>query len=185
MRRRSCKLLMPGQAYILLRPGHSDLIDFVTNLCLHTCEAIKFRALMKPIDKTLSVIMSAIDAISSGVGDRVIITNAVLHKISNLTDAHRLALIQLWPNNLLEEMKHICIHQSDYVIYTDNMPIEVSICTASDTWEMRLLAAAEELMKCSIDDSLIVDIISSNTHSIYDCLSPLSVQAQRGHYGLG
>lgn len=108
-----------------MRPGQSDITDFVTCLCLHTIEALKLRALMKPIHQTMAHLVSARDAIASGA-DRDTVTKGFLTHMKNMSDQDKTALLSMYENDLLEQLMNICIHRGDYVIYADNVPVEVS-----------------------------------------------------------
>jgi hypothetical protein len=174
MRRRTCRLILPGKAFILLRPGQSDIMDLVTCLCLHFVESVKLRHYLRPMERTLALISNALHRIhTSESADRRAITTDVLSKVSSRFTASDIqSLHSIWPTDLLEQIHSVCLHHGDYVLYTDNVPVEVSVASASDNWENRLLAATHQLIGAYSDTDLIVDIISSNTTSVYDCLSP-------------
>lgn len=108
-----------------MRPGQSDITDFVTCLCLHTIEALKLRALMKPIHQTMSHLVNAKVAITSGA-NRAEVTQNFLTHMKNIGDADKKALLSIYEEDLLEQMMNICIHRGDYVIYADTVPVEVS-----------------------------------------------------------
>ncbi len=173
MRRRTCRLMMPGKAFILLRPGHTDLTDLVTCLCLHVYESRKMRHLMRPINRSLALISDGLHRINDKGENREAVSVETLRRITpKLTSNDIAALLTMWPTNMLEQLRSVCFHHGDYVLYTDNVPIEVSTASASDNWENRLLAATHQLIGRRIDSTCVVDIISSNTHSVIDCLSP-------------
>jgi len=173
-RRRTCRMLMPGKAFLLLRPGQSDITDFVTCLCLHTVEVLKLRALMKPIQRTMAHLVTARDAVADGA-DREAVTASFLSHMKNISDTDKQALASLYKGDLLEQLMNICIHRGDFVIYADTVPVEVSECTAAEKWEQKVENAAMALTGVRVsewDSSLAVDIISSNRISVMDLLSP-------------
>jgi hypothetical protein len=116
-----------GKAFVLMRPGQSDITDFVTCLCLHTVEELKLRALLKPIHQTMSHLVTARDAITAGADRQTVTLELMMHTcMKNISDDDKTALLALYKDDLLEQLMNICIHRGDYVIYADNLPVEVS-----------------------------------------------------------
>jgi CRP-like cAMP-binding protein len=174
MRRRTSRLLMPGKAFVLLRPGQSDLIDFVSCMCLHVVECKKLREAMKPLSRSLQVIDSGLRSLSDVGSDRNEITCKVLEVVCSALSAHDVkSLMHMWPSNLLEQLRYLCLHHGDYVIYADTKTVESSSENPSELWERRLVSAAQSICGCALDAaSIVVDILSSNVKSAWNCLSP-------------
>lgn len=174
MRRRTSRLMMPGKAFVLLRPGQSDLIDFVSCLCLHVVESRKLREAMKPLSRSLAAIETGLRSVALGGYDRNIATSDILEIVCPfLSSEERLLLLRLWPSNLLEQLRFICLHHGDYVIYADSSPAEASFENPSEVWEKKLVDAAQFICGCPLDPlNMVVDILSSNVKSAWNCLSP-------------
>jgi CRP-like cAMP-binding protein len=122
MRRRTVRMVMPGKAFVLLRPGHSDATDLVTCLCLHVVESRKLRQLMKPVGRTLTLISEALLRVNKNAEaatatadessehsehSRAAVTVEALRRASGdllqLRDIN--ALMQLYPTDLLEQIR--------------------------------------------------------------------------------
>lgn len=157
-----------------MRPGQSDITDFVTCLCLHTVEALKLRALMKPIQRTMSHLVEAREAIANGANRETVTLDSLSH-MNNISEDDKKSLMAMYKDDLLEQLMNICIHRGDFVIYADTVPMEVSECTAAEKWEHKVQAAVTTLTgmhPAEWPTTLDVDIISSNRTSVVDLLSP-------------
>jgi CRP-like cAMP-binding protein len=174
MRRRTSRLLMPGKAFVLLRPGQSDLIDFVSCLCLHVVESKKLREIMKPLSRSLQLIENGLSSLSVVGSDRNQITTKVLEGVCSTLSALDVELLKnIWPSNLLEQLKYLCLHNGDYVVYADSKTVETASENPSELWERRLISAAQSICGCALDaTNIVVDILSSNVKSAWNCLSP-------------
>lgn len=157
-RRRNVWEMLPGKSMILLRSGLSDLIDFVSCLCLYAVEARKIRE--KLADPRLLLAIEQND-------------EAFLSELP--FEANEISELKtIWPDDSLERLKQIAFHQEALSIdirrQTDNY-----ISRRTDLWTQQIGSATKELLGCDpneLPDDAVVHIISSNTHSVTNCLNP-------------
>jgi CRP-like cAMP-binding protein len=161
-RRRAAWECMPSKLLILLRDGLSDVTDFLTCLCLYAVEARKIRHRIRDSQvlkdmKTLSETPNATEA--QALVDRL-----------DLSDDERAGLRRIWPDDLLARLRDILLHHEDIALECDTQ-IDNYNSSASETWVSQIRKRASELVDLE-DPELQVHIISSNTHSVANCLSP-------------
>ena len=155
-RRRSVWEIMPGKSLILLRDGWSDLIDVVSCLCIYAVEARKIRHRMRNPDLYAALRSDTPDAMEA----------------LPFSDQERASLREIWPD-LRSALIGLQNHHED---------ISVSVYKSvnnynsahSEKWTSQLVEATR-LLTGSIPQDLPSDyevhIISSNTHSVGNCLS--------------
>ena len=164
-RRRDVWELLPGKNLVLLRNGLSDLTDLLTCLCLYAVEAEKIRrrldhaSLLVSIEKFLSSPNeNAYDFLTGLPFD----------------DSEIRGLIQVWPGNTVERIYDVVRHREMFSIdvrkQTNNWNSR-----RTDLWTAQLGQAARDLIGCDPSEmrpDRKVHIISSNTHSVSNCLNP-------------
>jgi CRP-like cAMP-binding protein len=160
-RRRAIWELTAGKVMVQLRDGQTDLIDLITNLCLHAVEARKIRKRIHS-PHLMSEICSALEK-----GDDA--QEAMLERIP-VSPEELEGLRRIWPKNLLKRIQEMLIHHEDYSVFIDKALGNEYNADGAEIWTGQIRDAALELMG-SLDD-VEIDIISSNTHSVVNCLSP-------------
>eukprot|EP00758_Cryptobia_borreli_P010599 Tbor_TRINITY_DN5582_c0_g2::TRINITY_DN5582_c0_g2_i1::g.12579::m.12579 len=106
--------------------------------------------------------------------------NIAMHVLTRmpLTEIERNGILKIWPNDCLMTLFQIIMHREEYMLR-----VEASIGRRFQTdpfheWSLNLRAAVMKQMGLSpqghLPDDLVVDIISSNTHSTKSCLSPFA-----------
>jgi CRP-like cAMP-binding protein len=153
-RRRAIYEMLPGKNMVLIRDGLSDLFDFITCMCVYAIEARKIRRRMR---------------------DPVLLQNLALEGFDDLpfSDAELAGMRAIWGNDLLARLREICLHHEDLriEIFKD---LHNYNSAHSETWSHQLAEATAGLMGCDPADlppEVDVHIISSNTHSVINCLS--------------
>ncbi len=156
-RRRSVWELMPGKSLVLLRDGWSDLVDLVSCLCIYAVEARKIRRRMRDPDLHLDLVRN-----HDGCAlDRLPFSN---EELASLRD--------IWPDlrpRLLELQNH---HEDISVSVYKSVNNYNS--AHSELWTAQLAAATRQLTGSDpweLPADFEVHIISSNTHSVGNCLS--------------
>ncbi len=155
-RRRAVYEMMPGKSMVVLRDGWSDLVDLVTCLCIYAVEMRKIRHLVGTPDRLAALLEDP------GAMDRVALPPEV-----------RAPLQRLFPD-LRATLTTAAVHHED---------IAVSVLKSVDNynsahferWTDQLARATEALTGCDpreLPDGFEVHVISSNTHSVENCLSP-------------
>ena len=162
-RRRHTFEMVHGKLLIMLRDGDSDLIDLVTCLCAFATEARKLRQRIQRSNRLLALVQMA----QRQEHDQ----DEALEALG--FDAHeRAELMSLWPGHALQRLHQIAMHHEDYQLQITKQ-LQGYNTQHAERWTHQIAQAVEQLMG-SPPDALTcpVHIISSNTHSVQNCLSP-------------
>lgn len=161
-RRRAAWRLMPGKTLVLLRDGVSDVTDFLTCLCLYAVEAKKLRHRLRSPAALIELRQLAADPDPAA-------TDAFLRR-AGLSDEERRGLARLWPKDLAARLRDVLLHHEDVALEVDTQ-IDNYNSRASETWVAQIRDRVRALVDLE-DPTLDVHIISSNTHSVGNLLSP-------------
>ncbi|ORX60858.1 hypothetical protein BCR36DRAFT_578930 [Piromyces finnis] len=169
-RRRSTWNLGNGKIFILLRDSETDIIDLMTCLCLHAIEAKKLRNLLSKNPRNISLLYDAIQEIKNGANETFEMQEKILSKIKELTPDDVEGLRNLWGDKTLENIWNVLYQHGDYNIIIDKP--QDSFDDVNEIWIDKVRNATIKLLGNYNTDDLIVDIISSNTHSVVNLVSP-------------
>lgn len=182
-RRCSWQLGMEGKTLVLLRDGFTDILDFITCLCIHIIESNKLRARLQgmvhpPAIDVLDEILHPSDDASPLTGDsRTARTKEILASMP-LTQNEQAGLLRLWPNDCLQRIYEILMHREEFMLRVD---ASISRSFQTDPFhEWALNLRAEVMKKCGLPSTsplpsdLVIDIISSNTHCTKNLLGPFA-----------
>lgn len=159
--------LLPGRIFAALRDEHTDYIDIVTKLCAYTIESKKIvaRLIKKP-----SAIQLLANYYYGSAKDKELIDRKTTELPFTVSELARLRSI--YKNNLLNRL---------YEMVSQNGNIQVQFIASdiryySDITELWIEQISNLLNKhfsnYLIDEGIDIHIISSNTHSVLNCLSP-------------
>jgi CRP-like cAMP-binding protein len=153
---------MPGKLIVLLRDGITDVTDLLSCLCLYSVEARKIRHRLRSSGnlKALKAIVEKPDTDA----ERTLIDGLAL------SDNERQGLRRIWPDNCAAQIRNILLHHEDIGVECDLVARDYNL-SASDRWVSEIQRCAAQLVDLDSDE-LEVHIISSNTHSVANCLSP-------------
>jgi hypothetical protein len=157
--------MMSGKDMVLVRDGLSDLIDFVTCLCLFAVEARKIRYRLNHPDLILGLARQDSGAARDGADG--------LEGLP-FDAAERVELRKLWPTDTCERVREIVFHRQAYSVDIRKQVNNYNSRLA-ELWASEVGEAAEALVGSRPSDfppELEVHLVSSNTHSISNCLSP-------------
>jgi CRP-like cAMP-binding protein len=144
-RRRAVYEMIPGKNMVLIRDGISDLVDLVTCLCLYAIEVRKIRRGIR--DK------GGLDAVTQ-------------------EDLERYSVI--WPEKTASRIREIALHHEDFRVEV-HKELDNYNSAHAESWGQQIAEATRELLgvdPCDLPSDLPVHVISSNTHSVTNCLSP-------------
>lgn len=144
-RRRAVYEMMPGKNMVLVRDGLSDLLDFISCLCLYSIEARKIRRRVRD--------HGALDAIPPDVA-------ALLEAV--------------WPGEAEARVRELALHHEDFRIEVHKELNNYNSAHA-EAWNTQIAGATHELLgydPADLPEGFAVHIVSSNTHSVHNCLSP-------------
>lgn len=156
-RRRTAYAMMPGKTLIMLRDGMSDLVDLVTCMCMYAVEAQKLRKRLRDPRQLVAL----------GSGD-----DAVIETLPFEAEEIR-RLRRVWPVDLIGRLREVAIHHEDFNIHVDRSSNE-AVNPHAEGWTWQIAQATRQLIgvePCELPDGFPVHIVSSNTHSVGNCLS--------------
>ena len=153
-RRRTIKKLNDGKSLVLVRDMHTDLIDFVSNLCVHMMEAKKLRRYLHK-HNILQELHKNHDELEQ------ILETALQEDWKQLQN--------LWPHNTIESLRALAIHHEDYTLYVEKNEKHHSV----DSTERWISEIRNQCIDIGIDiENATVDIISSNRFVLKNMLCP-------------
>lgn len=183
-RRRMSLEIMPGKMHIFLRDFYTDFLDVLTMLCIHIVESKKLRQNLRPYDA-----VRVVEILHRGMGamkecDDVAVVPEIekqvlleMATVSNLKPDQVPRLCALWPpGHVLKNLIHIVGHHEDYSVFLNLSDRTNAPVSPVESWVYRLRQAVIDLLgmgELELEDgNLVVDVISSNMHSMKNCLSP-------------
>lgn len=156
-RPRSTYEMLPGKSMVLLRDGISDLIDLVSCLCVYAVEARKIR---NRLEDPVTLL-----ALSHGE----VAPEALRFSADELA-----GLRAIWSDRLIEQLRDMVFHHEDFTIKIRKQLNNYN-SRHSERWTAQVAVAAEALLGVEpghLVEADTVHIVSSNTHSVANCLSP-------------
>jgi hypothetical protein len=166
-RNRDCYKYLDGKNVIIVRELETDVLDFVSNVCIHIIESTKIRKfLSSPI--TINKIYNARDSFENTLQALMNTTGIVI----NTTEAE--ILQKVFGNRFAEKLINLCLNYQDICvsiskdIFTDKDPVE--------NWIQNLWNVTREVLgvNSSVDeiDDLVVDIIQGSKKTLLSAVSP-------------
>jgi len=162
-RRRDVWETLPGSSLVLLRNGMSDLVDLISCLCLYAVEANKLRARLHD--------PSAVRMLKEWANGRTTEKDAI--RTLPLTESEVDGLNRLWGSALPSRLYEIVKHRETFAI-TVRRHSEKYNSHRTELWTHQLAEACTELLgsdPSDLDPTYPVHIVSSNTHSVTNCLN--------------
>jgi len=168
-RRRSVWQMLPGKNMVLLRNGLTDILDFLTCLCLFSVEAQKIRR--KLHDPALLV------KLASGCRDE---TTSVEALDLPFDEVEIKGLTSLWGKNTLTRLFELTVHHEDWSVNVERQLNNYN-SRRSEKWANLVSKAVKDLTGMDPWDfpaDWEVHVVSSNTHSVTNCLSPFAARVE-------
>ncbi|AHC16616.1 DUF6909 family protein [Salinispira pacifica] len=174
-RRRAVWEMLPGKNLVLLRSGLSDITDLITLMCLYATEARKLRKHMYAVSafgylKTWLEQPGTVD--KKGVENRQQAEQLLARLGFNADMAGK--LLSVWPGHSIQRLYEIAVHREMFSIDIRRQRNSYN-SRRTESWTSQIRRAAEKLIGASpndLDDDYPVHIVSSNTHSLTNCLNP-------------
>lgn len=168
-----------GNTMVLLREGFTDVLDFVTCLCIHLVEAKKLRLRLQEM-----VAPSAVEVLQEAIRQMPApedLTEAALQQIERqvlehlpLSKEEQDGLFHIWPHSTLLKLNSILVHREEYVVKIDNSLSKRFDLDPYLQWALTLRRVVLQAMGLSesspLPDNITIDILSSNTHSTKNLL---------------
>ena len=167
VRPRSVYEMLPGKSMVLLRDGLSDLLDFVTCLCVLSIEARKLRKRFQDPEALLSLTAHSAPAPARGEPELGALAGL------GLPAEEARALARVWPGEAVERLRDIALHHEDFAVHVVKSRNNYN-SRHSELWATQIAEATLALVGAEpwdLPPEIPVHVISSNTHSVSNCLS--------------
>lgn len=178
MRPRSVYEMLPGKNMVLLRDGMSDLLDFVTCLCVLSIEGRKLRKRFRDPDALLALTAR----LDGGAGDtpddpaplsRDRAGEATALGQLGFTPEDAKSLSRVWPGEALDRLRDMALHHEDFSVNVVKSRNNYN-SRHSELWAAQVAQATRALVGAEpwdLPPDIPIHVISSNTHSVSNCLS--------------
>ncbi len=179
-RRRSIWEVMPGKDMVLARVGMSDICDLVSCLCLYATEARKIRRFIY----TVKGVQKIKDFLNRTAALQVLPEIAAKNEVAKGEDALLLeigfpqqwvaGIRRVWPNDPIGRVWDLVNHREMFTIDVRTRQTSYDLKDFAK-WSSQIGEATRMLFGCDpaeLDNTVHVHIISSNTHSVSNCLNP-------------
>jgi hypothetical protein len=164
-RRRDVWQMVPGESLVLLRFGISDLTDFITCLCVYAVEARKIRRRLD--EPQLLESLKSWDAAPEPESEQAFLSTLPL------SQSELRGLTRIWPGETAAHLWEIARHRESFAVSVNRHSAKYN-SQRSERWTTQVAAACRRLTgtdPVDLDPSLPVHVISSNTHSVTNCLN--------------
>ena len=166
-RRRGWKML-PGQTMMLYRPGISDILDLITCLCVFTVESEKIRRRLSDY-KLILMLKKYLNSDNKSPKEEKKLYNYLPF---NNDEVEGLKII--WPDDTLEQVFKVLTHSGIFSLIIKKQ-VDLYNTRRSEMWLSQIGDAARKLTgfnPTELPENIKIHIISSNTHSVLNCLNP-------------
>lgn len=164
--KRYCHQMMPGKLLFILRDQNTDLIDLVTKLCIYVIESYKIRKRLSPYPHQIHIL-------GKYLLDKEKLQNEeeIWEKLP-FSKGERQKLVELFGESALEHLYKIVVQHADISLHF-LAPRVRYFSISSEQWilELQKQFKAIGISLEELEDTEL-HIVSSNTHSIANCLSP-------------
>ncbi len=166
-RNRDVFKFLEGKSIIVVRELETDVLDFISNMCINLLEAKKLRNLINS-PKVLGQLFENKHDFDKSIE---ILEKATKHKMTN---SEKENLSKFFGNQIAEKLINLCLHYQNYSITISKLPN--SDQDPSEKWIQNLWKVARNLLgvTSSIEEmeDLIVDISQGSKRTLLGCISP-------------
>ncbi len=158
---------LSGKNVIIVRDTETDVLDFMSNMCIHIIESKKIRKLVSSpiiIDKLLDSrgnFQETMEVFEKSTGVKV-------NEFSTKT------LKKIFGDEFGDKLLNICLHRQDYSLSIKKMINNDQ--SAEEKWVQNLWSVARDLLEITTCieelDDLVVDIFQGSKRTLLGCLSP-------------
>jgi hypothetical protein len=174
-RRRSVWEMLPGKDLVLLRSGLSDLTDLITCLCLYAVEVRKIRQRLY-FHRSFPLLKTWLSDPAHFAAPEREDPAAAREVLGNMkfTDSEIDSLMEIWPGRSVRGLYELGLHREMFSVDVRRHRSRHESHRA-ELWTVQIAAAVRRLIGSDpgdLDDDVGVHIISSNTHSVTNCINP-------------
>jgi len=164
--KRYCHQIMPGKLLFVLRDQNTDLIDLVTKLCIYIIESYKIRKRISPHPHMVQNLGEYfLNEKSSRDEDE-------LWDMLPFSKNEKIKLKELFGDDVLSLLYTMVVQHADISLHFLSAQVRY-FSIASEQWILELQKQFNDIIQ-PIDElgDAEIHIVSSNLHSIHNCLSP-------------
>ncbi|MCL2791826.1 MAG: cyclic nucleotide-binding domain-containing protein [Spirochaetaceae bacterium] len=168
-RRREWKMLS-GQTMMLYRPGITDLLDLITCLCVFVVEVTKIQKKLLE-HRILISIKNHISKNESQKDKKE--EDAVFLKTLPFSEKELAGLKIIWPDDTVKYIYNVAIHSGIFNLIIKKQ-IDVYNTRRAEMWLTQIGNSVKDLTGYKVSElpeNVKVHVISSNTHSVINCLN--------------
>jgi len=166
-RNRDVFKFLDGKSVIVVREMETDVLDFISNMCINSIEAKKLRNLINN-PKILGKLFENKNNFDKAIN---IVETATKYRMSR---TEKESFRKFFGENLGEKLINLCLHYQDYSVTISKLPN--SDQDPSEKWIQNLWKVARNLLgvTSSIEemDDLVVDISQGSKRTLLGCISP-------------
>jgi|GEM_PF-378685 len=164
--------MLPGKAMVLLRDGLSDLLDLICCICLYAVESRKIRKRVATHERLILLGDHLEDRPNLGPTEADRRDRRVLAEMG-FDERDIQGLRQIWPRDPCRHLQEMLVQHEDLAIGLRRRRDDATRRPA-ESWAAQIAADFRDLTGDDPHDlppELAVHVISSNTHSVTNCLS--------------
>jgi hypothetical protein len=158
---------MDGKNVIVVREMETDVLDFISNICIHIIEAHKIRKLISS-PKTLNLIYDTRGNFNQTIS---VLRNEIGIEINDFAEH---TVKKIFGDSFSDKLISLCLHYQDYSISIKK--ISISDQDPVEKWVQNLWRVAKKLLgvNSTVDeiDDLVVDIFQGSKRTLMGCISP-------------
>jgi len=166
-RNRDVFKFLNGKSVIVVREMETDVLDFISNMCINTIESKKLRNLLNS-----PLILGKLFENKNNFEKSVEIVESVTKY--NMTKVQKENLRKFFGENLAEKLINLCLHYQDYSISI--CKLQNSDQDPSEKWIQNLWIITRNILgvNSSIEEmeDLVVDISQGSKRTLLGCISP-------------
>lgn len=171
-RHRAVWEILPGKDLFLTRTGPTDITDFITCLCVYASEARKIRRHIYEV-KGVRLIRDFLTAIENGGPNDKLSIQGLLGRLQFSPEIAE-GLTRVWSIETIRRIWELVNHREMFSIDVRTKESAYNLKDFS-RWSKQISQATLELSGYDPGDlppDVDIHIISSNTHSVTNCLNP-------------
>ena len=156
--------VLPNKFLVLLRDRMTDIVDLITKLCIYAVEIGKIRDRLLDSPLATEIARLTISGCTPEEAEEFI-------RVLPFTETEIAQLNQFYGQNLLQRLYELMVQVGDISIYVEQANHRYA-ATVSERWLSQLRKAVADIVPAEEFNHLDVHLVSSNTHSVHNCLSP-------------
>jgi hypothetical protein len=158
---------LQGKNLVVVREMETDILDFLSNMCIHIIESRKIRTVINsPI-----TIGRLFDTRGDFEKTFEIFKTVTKPEVSNV---HKESLKKVFGDDFADKLISLCLHYQDYSINIQK--VSIGDKDPVECWVQNLWNVAKNLLgvNSSVDeiDDLVVDVVQGSKRTLVSCLSP-------------